>query len=140
MTNRHKFRAWDVLRKEWVDDLFISHDGLAYQLLENRWISLHLHNYKIVQSISLNGKEMWEGDIVASECGDSVFDHVGVVSLTYMGILMTCKHTWYHVDRRSDKLNFKYVNQFFLKYNEINNPEIIGNKFQNPDLLEPSHE
>ena len=121
-----KFRAW--LKKEqkmdnkiedisWLDDeLYCIGDGITYMVLAEDLV--------LMQSTGLkdkNGKEIFEGDIVDYKGRKAVIKwHGSYASFIYR-----------FVDELKER-NSEW-HPLFLAYYHV---EVIGNKFENPELLE----
>ena len=123
-----KFRAWDKEKKEWVDDVMIELDGTydRYGDEDGGKDGLWKHQWGISKNIILmqytglkekNGKEIYEGDIL----------------------------TWYgfggYVDKPAvkvmkwDKWHYEPANAFIDIDKGILCYEIIGNIYENPELI-----
>lgn len=141
MTNsRFKFRVWDKNHKCWIsfeDDRESA--ALTFKIEESRYFCLPFSDNDVCeysQSTGLydcDGKEIWEGDYVQWE------DYRGEI---IFGIHQDSKFPGFHIkieeveegsDRhqtyRHDK-NYKLIRYF------PNHVKIIGNRFENPELLE----
>ena len=122
-----KFRAWDRIRERmscpfYIQDITIMNCTVVFREAINLWFNLNSVDCEIMQYTGLhdkNGKEIYEGDIVLNQWGEEwqvIFDN---------NLLM-----------------------YSLKYNESKRPlyqatqnhdwrlEIIGNIWENPELLE----
>jgi len=117
-----KFRAWDKLTRRWLDivSLVSSEDGeiIAVRTREGELITKE-GNLELVEWTGLhdkNGKEIYEGDIVHtfSRVGRGFRDR-GVDKIHYSDITAR----WYPLD---------------IVVTEM--CEIIGNIYENPELLE----
>ena len=110
----------DLLHEDWIE--FQNEDNtLSLPLKDFRFFYERNKNYKIMQYTGLkdkNGVEIYEGDIVKIKCYDKNF--IGKV-------VFNTAHLEYQL---IDKDNF---------YSEIWDklePEVIGNIYDNPELLE----
>lgn len=114
MNREIKFKGWEIDTKNFIKDGFsISQDGLClYDDNENEYEIKN--NYEIIQYIGINdinGKEIYEGDIIESKNG------YGVV-----------KFEAGHFFIESIKI---YNNYCSILYWDT----IIGNIYENPELL-----
>ena len=130
-----KFRAWDSVKKKFVEHFFITENGLICNMEKqtsdyNFPMPVEKSELILMQSTGLkdkNGKEIFEGDILKVANNDS---------------------SWFEVVKYDhDKAMFisKEVN---LKYEVPETPlydlfspypfkvEVIGNIYENPELLE----
>lgn len=120
--NRFKFRVWCKDYNEWEKDpVFLSQDGLPYQLLkQERLLCIRPENH-IVQFFTgfydKNGREIYEGDIFKS--GHYQWDSVEFEDGSFQVNLMGAR--------------IFLLNELFEE--EYNRPEVIGNIFENPELL-----
>lgn len=121
-----KFRAWNKVREEMIDDcdLSITSDGsvLAGDLnydVESGMLADVTDNVVIMISTRLkdkNGTEIYEGDIVKN-----IYDEIYVVKWFDAG---------FYLEERYNG-GFDYSELHFG-----NNKEVIGNIYENPELLE----
>ncbi len=118
-----KFRAWDKRKKimEYKDILRGITCFYPYQDINARIAYANSADYILMQYIGLkdkNGKEIWEGDVVKSSlCTGEVFFH---------------KYSW-DVKQMPDYLTDD--NSVFFDYSGSKDAEVIGNIYQNPELL-----
>ena len=127
-----KFRAWDKRFSEFVEDFFVSEDGKIYKKTKDTGygfaISRETSNKIILmQSTGLfdrNGKEIFEGDILACKTDDEVIN---------LNVFWDEEHALFMFESK------KYNEQEPLAELVENNTypfEIIGNVYENPELLE----
>lgn len=118
MTREIKFRVWD--------------NAMIY----DNFLSLHANPAFVMQYTGLqdkNGKEIYEGDIIYSElnclwlCGVKC-DYLGLVEFGDYSQDGTDSHTGFYI-----KLLYKDVgiSEGYIEYYEV-----IGNIYENPELLE----
>jgi len=116
-----KFRAWDKRERKMYYDVQDEYDSTFPSfatLLNNDF-------FEVMQSTCLkdkNGKEIYEGDIVEIECGCGYKDK--------MPIEWNCnsyklKQTWSHDFPDGE-----------LELCQLKRTEVIGNIYENPELLE----
>lgn len=123
-----KFRAWDKFNKCWVpvngqdpytlkqladDDLFSYHKEI--HPISSRW-----QNYDWVQFTGLtdkNGKEIYEGDIV------QLYGFSDKYKISY-------GNGCFYLEGIED-----FTQDIMFSYQESNKVEVIGNVYENPELL-----
>lgn len=127
-----KFRAWDKRFSEFVEDFFVSEDGKIYKKSTNTGYGIAISRETsdkviLMQSTGLfdrNGKEIFEGDILACETDDEVIN---------VNVFWDEEHALFMFESK------KYNEQEPLAELVENNTypfEIIGNIYENPELLE----
>ena len=123
-----KFRAWDSWRKRMsvVDRIYIDTEGVRlYDDFGEYWRDFR--DAKLMQSTGLkdkNGREIFEGDILAFETDDEVIN---------VNVFWDEEHALFMFESK------KYNEQEPLAELVENNTypfEIIGNIYENPELLE----
>lgn len=132
-----KFRAWDKINKrlEEIDgyDLYLA-DGNVYEVypdsfgyecaFEKKNVS---DRYEIMQYTGIkdkNGKEIYEGDIA-------------IANLKYFDIKnKKCKVIF---KNGSFGLQYGYCDDYFKSFLAWDDYEVIGNIYENPELLEAHH-
>ena len=128
-----KFKAWDKVSHAWIYNIYIGLDGRAKDLSRTgeEPFELNLDNVIILQSTGLldvNGKEIFEGDVVASTWFKDYDDHVGYRKLGKV----TYRNGYFGIEYPGD--SEKDYPTTILDF--AINVEIIGNIFENPELLE----
>lgn len=136
--DRFKFRAWDSLDKKWVSDSFIDqcflnmngelwwHSHAGWEKLNNRWAPVHCTGLK-----DKNGKLIYEGDIlkIVSTHFYRPFGENPKQRLKYDEPKIRYEEVIYN----EKKAKFYFD---ILSMHGCEKHEIIGNKFENPELLE----
>lgn len=128
-----KFRAWDKdskVMRSWKDLILTKDDGDDFWLIgykENACITSFDHEQILMQSTGLkdkNGVEVFQGDIVKCTSG---CPHEVVWLKEYAGMYVGGMPAWY-----LSGLNEGYA--------WIGKEEVMGNIFENPELLEQANE
>lgn len=128
-----KFRAWDSAKKEMFKDTFAITESGQVVVVEQEFVTstpdyIFVEHLVIMQSTGLkdkNGKEIFEGDVVRMRNPRDrrqigMFQVVRVANSPILGLL--------------DK---KLTTEIFNLYEHMRNYyEIIGNIYENPELLE----
>ena len=126
-----KFRAWDKKKKKMWEDIDLNHSAkYGFLMVDNdsfdeMGVSRELVLMQYTGLVDKNGKEIYEGDIVKGEVmfqgepmeikGQIKYVHCRFVILEHMCSL------------------YQFSNKFDGKGRWI---KVIGNKFENPELLE----
>lgn len=127
-----KFRLWDKRFSEFVEDFFVSEDGKIYKKSTDTGYGIAISKETsdkviLMQSTGLkdkNGKDIFEGDILACKTDDEVIN---------LNIFWDEEHALFMFESK------KYNEQEPLAELVENNTypfEIIGNIYENPELLE----
>lgn len=150
MTREIKFRAWDIKENKmftpssisfkdgqlWVCDSY-GDNKLEYEMLKPNGLLMQYTGLK-----DKNGVEIYEGDIISEEAGifqDDKYKRIGLVEWnradkeTGMWELHTKKFVAIGKNEK-DKNGISYYEPFGLACG-VNKREVIGNIYQNPELL-----
>jgi len=136
MSRPIKFRAWDSNHQEmYTDDLLVGEDGVLLTLdvlLVNEsyagasYLGVGYEGFVIMQYTGLkdkNGTEIYEGDVVLEHTGEAKpFIRWHVMWLESRYILRA--------------LNSDALDRYLSHNPEHMQPEVIGNIYENPNLLE----
>lgn len=140
------FKAFDNDKKEWVEDFMIRPDGLIYKLIGAGQLSLKPINATLVRATGRrdnkrtqeypNGQMIFEGDIFT--CNEYPFESDG--NKNYVGVVEYVDDAeymaWYYdVVRISDRVIGRACGGQLAELAGIE-IEVIGNKWDNPELLE----
>ena len=129
-----KFRAWDKRFSEFVEDFFVSEDGKIYKKTKDTSYGFAISREtsdKIILMQSTgrfdkNGKEIFEGDVIAIEVDDTGTPiNARVFQNSEIGILM------FHVFEDDEDVPMVEL----LEDNSVAFA-IIGNIYENKDILE----
>lgn len=124
---KQKFRAWNSETKE--IEVFKTYEEISELFLA---LSADDGFYSIMQSTGLkdkNGKEIFEGDIVRTTRFLGRADEIGgfyEYEKDYLGVVKVLEGSWV-IDTGSDAVDL---------WSEIDENEVIGNIYENPELLE----
>lgn len=129
-----KFRAWDSTKKEMFTDTFAITESGQVVVVEQEFVTstpdyIFVEHLVIMQSTGLkdkNGKEIFEGDVIAIEVDDTgMLINARVFQNSKIGVLM------FHVFEDNEDVPMVEL----LEDNSVAF-EIIGNIYENPELLE----
>lgn len=150
MNREIKFRAWDIEHSQFLPAdsyAIISTDFNAFGIMIKDWDNYREGEYLYPNSQILsqytglkdkNGKEIFEGDIVVKPnyiwYDKGVLNYVGVVEFIYCQwqVVAHCVNPLKH--GISNGINSS-LNDEGYEENELSDWEIIGNIYQNPELL-----
>lgn len=156
MNRQIKFRAWVPEKKQFADSVAVFHDGSFSCEIEEQGIIVGGYNGILMQFTGLfdkNGKDIYEGDIykdiyvpLNSDKIAYEYSHIGVISYQGgcfgrvakidQGVVLN-KERCYSWQKDSREV-YKHPTQgpdWFNKHIDAFSLEIIGNIYQNPELL-----
>lgn len=150
-----KFRAWDKASHAWRHDIYIGLDGLAKDLSRTgeEPFELPLDDVIIMQSTGLfdvNGKEVFEGDVVKFNDIWSEYGYEGYVDGTSEGenfteIIKTEDGFSFGRTKIPESSVFYFLNDEHMKFSEIVKSDdfsmvVISNIYENPELMEATND
>lgn len=120
-----KFRAWDNRYKEYIKNVMVDGRGKVYfddGVATQDDLDIHVEQFTGLKDV--NGKEIYEGDIIKSIPNDPLFElsKFGVVTRSRIDL------KWCY-----ESGNIEYNIWASGRYRSY---EVIGNVHDNPDLLE----
>lgn len=132
-----KFRAWDSAKKEMFKDTFAITESGQVVVVEQESVAnspdyVFVEHLVIMQSTGLkdkNDKEIFEGDIVRTTRFLGRADEIGgfyEYEKDYVGVVKVLEGSWV-IDIGSVAVRL---------WSEIDEPEVLGNIYENPELLE----
>ena len=133
-----RYRAWDKHRQKMIaNDELIIWNGNVYandskKLTCNNLKGWSIDDEYLMQSIGLkdkNGKEVFEGDIVRTTRFLGRADEIGgfyEYEKDYAGVVKVLEGSWV-IDIGSVAVRL---------WSEIDEPEVLGNIYENPELLD----
>lgn len=129
-----KFRAWDSVEKKFVEHFFITDNSLICNMekpTSDRKLPIPIEKSELIlmQSTGLkdkNGKEIFEGDIITNG-----IDRADVKNHQTLGFYTVLNGREYFFARGISFENFEENAEEFSEA-----VEIIGNIYENPELLE----
>ena len=132
-----KFRAWDKTENRMarnIEELKFNSKGIYAVVLNHLGFEMRrrANDVELMQYTGLkdrNGKEIFEGDIVAFEDSDGGYEYPDVVVNT--GIVEYGELGFYFTNRVAAEMD-----DFYIKDGRCDDVEVIGNIYENAELLE----
>lgn len=126
-----KFRVWDSVEKKFVEHFFITDNGLICNMEKptsdsKLLIPIEKSELILMQSTGLkdkNGKEIFEGDVVRQ-----VRTQPTTENETITGVVTMLEGAWLIMNDCEQLASYLW--------SETDENEIIGNIYENPELLE----
>lgn len=126
-----RFRAWDSVEKKFVEHFFITDNSLICNMekpTSDRKFPIPIEKSELIlmQSTGLkdkNGKEIFEGDIVRQ-----VRTQPTTENETITGVVTMIEGAWLIMNDNEQLASYLW--------SETDGNEIIGNIYENPELLE----
>ena len=119
-----KFRAWHKIDKYWIEHDKLFQSGHTYQ---NPFSNSDLELLQFTGLKDKNGKEIYEGDVVCFKefFMDSDEDEKDLIGEIYF------ESGAFLINRK------RQIHMFIWEESDIKDMEIIGNIYENPELLKP---
>lgn len=133
-----RFRAIHKLTKHWFEDIHIIYqDGKCfedYRALED-WRPMNLDQVAVMQYTGLkdkNGTEIYEGEVLKWDGG-----RTGISKLhsDYIIEVLKSKHLDIELEEHTNSYMFNYDTSGYTFPSFLEEAEIIGNIYENPELL-----
>ncbi|MGP6387803.1 YopX family protein [Streptococcus dysgalactiae] len=134
-----KFRAWSTFKNEWVKHFYITESGLIYNMEQPHRdligaVPVEKSGLILMQSTGLkdkNGVEIFDGDVVENKWFK---DHEDFSGYRKRGEVVF-REGYFGIRYSEDSKRYPY--QILFVAIDI---EVIGNIYENPDLLESVEE
>ena len=132
------FKAKRIDNDEWVEGYVVRKHGLyfIYSIVNSE--SCRQNNYEIIPETlcqftglcDKNGKRIWENDILMAHLDEFYPEDVTYETVEW-GVAGWAAHETSNIDREYGNVDREYLDEFDLK-----NFEVVGNIFDNPELLQ----
>lgn len=130
------FKAKRIDNGEWVEGCYVTSDGKSficmdivehYCVIALRWFEIDPETLcQFTGLCDKNGKKIWENDILMAHLDESYPEDVTYETVEW-GVA-----GW--VGHEANSINRQYLDEFDTKYYEV-----VGNTFDNPELLQEEH-
>ena len=130
------FKAKRIDNGEWVEGCYVTSDGKSficmdivehYCVIALRWFEIDPETLcQFTGLCDKNGKKIWENDILMAHLDESYPEDVTYETVEW-GVAGWVGHEANSIDRQ-------YLDEFDTKYYEV-----VGNTFDNPELLQEEH-
>lgn len=130
------FKAKRIDNGEWVEGCYVTSDGKSficmdivehYCVIALRWFEIDPETLCQFTGIcDKNGNRIWENDILMAHLDESYPEDVTYETVEW-GVA-----GW--VGREANSIDRQYLDEFDTKYYEV-----VGNTFDNPELLQEEH-
>lgn len=136
MNRQIKFRAKSVSSNEWVEGYYyynnVSHEHhIISDLADGEFHDWHVRPEAISQYANVtdcNDKKIFEGDILRNEVYDWNNEKVGY---GYYEVYWEDAENGFHISPINETAEIEEIR----KWHWLNDMEIVGNRFDNPELL-----
>lgn len=130
------FKAKRIDNGEWVEGCYVTSDGKSficmdivehYCVIALRWFEIDPETLcQFTGLCDKNGKKIWENDILMAHLDESYPEDVTYETVEW-GVA-----GW--VGHEANSIGRQYLDEFDTKYYEV-----VGNTFDNPELLQEEH-
>ena len=130
-----KFRAWDKENKVMINAIFVGL-GKVYGMTKTFKPSKELEDVILMQYTGLkdkNGKKIFEGDIVIASKMPYYWEFVKSVN---KGLVVYNNHTASYRIKLDNYHSSTIGESDTVKFNPVSKYEVIGNIYENPELLD----
>lgn len=134
------FKAKRIDNGEWVEGCYVTSDGKSficmdivehYCVIALRWFEIDPETLcQFTGLCDKKGKKIWENDILMAHLDESYPDDVTYKTVEW-GVAGWVAHETSSIDREYGSVDREYLDEFDLEHFEV-----VGNIFDNPELLQ----